>query len=67
MVKDGKGELKYFFDKSVYRGEFKMNERFGRGEHLLKNGDKYSGEWVNDMKHGFGKLESLSTKSTYYG
>lgn len=28
----------------------------GYGTQLLENGDKYEGQWFQDMKHGFGVL-----------
>ncbi|CDW84586.1 2-isopropylmalate synthase [Stylonychia lemnae] len=67
IVKDGKGEIRYANDGSHYRGDFKNNLREGRGEHVLTNGDKYSGEWAGDMKHGYGKMEFVSTRTVYYG
>jgi hypothetical protein len=41
--------------------------RDGRGELLMPNGDKYIGEWLNDMKHGYGKIEYVSSGVIYYG
>eukprot|EP00347_Sterkiella_histriomuscorum_P021251 403334670 len=66
LIKDGQGELRSS-DNSIFRGTFKSNIRQGRGEHILPNGDKYSGEWLNDMKHGYGKMEFISSGIVYYG
>jgi hypothetical protein len=41
--------------------------RHGRGEVLTSSGDKYTGEWGNDMKHGYGKMENATTGLVYYG
>lgn len=41
--------------------------KHGRGEIIMTNGDKYSGEWTNDMKYGYGKMEFVSTGLIYYG
>jgi hypothetical protein len=29
----------------------------GYGEYTLSDGQKYVGEWKNNMKHGFGRTE----------
>ena len=33
----------------------------------MPNGDKYMGEWANNLKHGYGKMEFVSTGIVYYG
>eukprot|EP00736_Rhodelphis_marinus_P013819 Rmarinus@m.27852 len=68
-LKDGRGILS-LPDGSRYEGEFKAGVRHGRGKMeyttssivqkddavAYRNGDVYSGEWVNDNRHGFGVL-----------
>lgn len=41
--------------------------KHGRGEIVYKNGDKYIGEYMNDMKHGYGKFEFSQSGLVYYG
>jgi len=66
-MKEGKGELLYVKDGSIYRGDFRNGIREGRGELINSSNDKFSGEWTNDMRHGFGKMEESSTGKSYYG
>jgi len=33
----------------------------------MPNGDKFIGEWASDMKHGYGKMEFISSGIVYYG
>lgn len=33
----------------------------------MSNGDKFIGEWSADMKHGYGKMEFISSGIVYYG
>lgn len=37
-----------------YKGGFKSGKMHGKGTFLWANGDKYVGEWLNDMAHGMG-------------
>lgn len=37
-----------------YKGGFKGGKMHGKGTFLWANGDKYVGEWLNDMAHGMG-------------
>lgn len=68
IIKCGRGEIIYKADESVYKGDFKDNYKHGRGQHIFKNGDTYSGEWQHDMKHGYGKIELVSSEGlVYYG
>ena len=46
------GKLKIFANK--YIGEFKEGKRNGVGLFYYSNGEIYVGEWLNDLKHGFG-------------
>eukprot|EP00735_Rhodelphis_limneticus_P001251 TRINITY_DN11834_c0_g1::TRINITY_DN11834_c0_g1_i1::g.16518::m.16518 TRINITY_DN11834_c0_g1::TRINITY_DN11834_c0_g1_i1::g.16518 ORF type:complete len:324 (+),score=18.06,sp/Q5PPV3/MORN3_XENLA/38.01/6e-33,MORN/PF02493.15/0.00026,MORN/PF02493.15/3.7e-05,MORN/PF02493.15/4.1e-06,MORN/PF02493.15/0.00043,MORN/PF02493.15/6e-08,MORN/PF02493.15/0.0053,MORN/PF02493.15/29,NVEALA/PF14055.1/0.16 TRINITY_DN11834_c0_g1_i1:82-972(+) len=63
--RDGRGIVTYP-DGSRYEGEFKAGVRNGLGKmeyaapttanKLYRNGDVYSGEWLDDKRHGFGVL-----------
>lgn len=56
---DGQGVL-YFQDSTgndvKYEGEFKKGAFNGKGKMTLRNGSIYDGEWVNNIKEGFGVL-----------
>lgn len=36
-------------------GQWKNGHVSGYGVHVMKNGQRYEGEFVNFLKHGFGK------------
>lgn len=38
-------------------GEWRNGQVTGNGVHTMKNGQKYEGEFVNFLKHGFGHEE----------
>ena len=42
--------------KYVYEGQWKNNERNGRGKQLWKDGSIYEGYWKNNLAHGYGRL-----------
>ena len=43
-------------DGTIYKGEWLDGMRDGRGMHRRNSsGRKYTGEWVLDQRHGFGK------------
>jgi hypothetical protein len=37
-----------------YRGDFVAGKKHGRGEKVMPNGDRYSGEFFDDYRHGHG-------------
>mgnify|MGYP002173140064 CR=1 FL=1 len=41
-------------DGTSYKGEWRLNERFGKGEYFMPDGSKYSGLWKNDLWWGAG-------------
>lgn len=41
-------------NKDTYIGEWKMGNPNGYGVYVTCNGDKYEGEFHNDLKHGKG-------------
>jgi hypothetical protein len=50
----GKGKLKYP-DGSEYEGQFRNNQKHGKGVMRWPNGEKtYDGEWENDTAKGYG-------------
>jgi len=42
--------------KEDYKGSMRNGMRNGRGVCLYPNGDKYDGEWKDDLKDGRGKF-----------
>lgn len=53
--KDGEGEIKQADD--VYSGAIRGGKRNGFGTVNYANGDLYEGEWLDDCRHGTGKLQ----------
>jgi hypothetical protein len=44
-----------FPDRSFYEGEWRHGLREGQGTFRSKGGHVYSGEWKENVLHGFGK------------
>lgn len=72
-VREGKG--KCTFDSSgadgqklyaVFEGEFSRDQIHGKGKFVDKNGS-YEGQWVNNMKHGFGRTLGTKGEVLYEG
>ena len=55
-----KGEL-----RKRYVGQWSENHPHGRGVYYYANGDQYSGEWKNGVRHGAGTL--TTEKGVYEG
>ena len=55
-----------YADGSVYVGEWKDDEKIGRGTISFANGVKYDGEWKDDERVGRGTM-TYSTGMTYIG
>lgn len=51
-MKDGFGTFKYVNLSEIYEGEFKMDKKNGKGSYLYKDGTKYVGHFVNELKEG---------------
>ena len=55
---DGEGELIYpeddEFNRVSYNGNFKAGKKSGKGKFVWKNGEKYEGNFENDLRNGFG-------------
>lgn len=45
-----------FEGKYVYEGQWKGDERSGRGVQQWKDGSIYEGYWRKNVAHGFGRL-----------
>ena len=48
-----------FVDGAIYQGDWKNNNKHGKGKEIHPNGDKYEGIWEND------KLKNGKVKKTY--
>ena len=46
----------YYKNGDRYEGEWKNDDREGKGILNYKNGDRYDGEWKNDKREGKGIL-----------
>ena len=46
----------YYKNGDRYEGEWKNDDREGKGILYYKNGDRYDGEWKNDKREGKGIL-----------
>ena len=66
----------YYPNGDVYEGNYKKGIRKGKGvySYLKKNEDdepvdpdKYEGDWLNNKKHGIGKMNYVLKKASYYG
>jgi hypothetical protein len=52
------GNGKLIKDKFIYEGCFNNGKFNGKGNLTYNNGDEYSGDFENDLYHGFGRLIS---------
>ena len=50
----GKGKVIYPLINSEYEGEFKLNQRDGKGKEKNGDGSSYEGDWENNEMHGQG-------------
>ena len=41
-------------DGSQYEGEWKNDQRVGKGKYRYDNGDVYEGDWFDDERNGYG-------------
>ena len=63
----GKGLLKSLHDGSEYSGDFKKGKREGYGIYVYPDGDKYEGEWLDNIHHGKGKYTWAADGKTTQG
>eukprot|EP00457_Paulinella_chromatophora_P010457 gb/GEZN01010561.1/.p1 GENE.gb/GEZN01010561.1/~~gb/GEZN01010561.1/.p1 ORF type:complete len:224 (-),score=46.63 gb/GEZN01010561.1/:394-1065(-) len=49
---------------AVYQGDFKENQREGKGVYTSKEGHRYEGGWLADMRHGYGSQKFVARGST---
>lgn len=62
------GQGKAVYEKGdIYEGNLINGRRSGKGKYKWKNGNKYNGEWKDDLKDGFGVFENIKTKEKYEG
>eukprot|EP00795_Rhopilema_esculentum_P001293 gene1293-15680_t len=67
-LRQGKGVL-YFDGKfeSYFDGEWDRGNRSGFGVHKYKSGNIYEGQWLNNMRHGKGKMHWFDRGEEYDG
>ena len=51
----GYGEL-IRVDFSYIKGNWNLGKKHGSVEELLRNGERYNGEYANGLRHGYGKI-----------
>lgn len=56
-----------FTDGTVYIGDVKDNQITGKGTYIYSNGSSYTGELVNGLKEGKGKLDDNINEIIYEG
>lgn len=49
-------------NKYIFRGQFHKNRKHGMGIISNFQGDKYKGNWENDLYQGLGKLYTATSK-----
>ena len=64
-VLKGKGE-RYYADGTIYKGDFSDGVRHGEGTEETPE-HTFTGIYVNDRKHGIGKLQYKSKEDLYIG
>lgn len=50
------GPFKFKANGSVYMGQWKNKQRWGRGKQIWADGSYYNGYWAADKAHGKGRL-----------
>ncbi|SPQ93100.1 unnamed protein product (mitochondrion) [Plasmodiophora brassicae] len=61
----GKGRLTV--GNAVYAGEWAHGRRHGKGRQKYGSGNTYDGDWVADLKHGYGVMTWSTTNEVYEG
>jgi hypothetical protein len=56
-----------YSDGAVYEGEWKADDRHGRGTMRYADGDVYEGEWKADAHEGRGSLRSADGSVLHKG
>jgi hypothetical protein len=54
-------------DKVIEEPEFDLNGNIVRGVSKYKNGDRYEGPYLDDMREGVGKYYCAKTGDVYHG
>lgn len=55
QLPDGFGRMQYNIGGTVYEGEWSLGHWHGNGKVVDKHGNKYVGQFLNDLKHGQGR------------
>mmetsp|Transcript_16221 Transcript_16221/g.29660 ORF Transcript_16221/g.29660 Transcript_16221/m.29660 type:complete len:814 (+) Transcript_16221:851-3292(+) len=64
---DGKGRLFNSKMQLIYQGEFSDGHMNGKGTLLCSNGDRFDGDFRDNLFHGFGIHFEVASGSTYRG
>lgn len=69
---NGLGDLIWLEEKGLnkafrnrYSGQFLDNKRNGLGKFFYANGSIFEGEWLNNLKHGYGVFIDEDSNLTY--
>ncbi|KAK7919824.1 hypothetical protein WMY93_011108 [Mugilogobius chulae] len=66
--RQGKGAIYYNQDKtSWYKGDWVVNKIEGFGVRRYPSGNIYQGEWMNNLRHGEGKMQWFLNGQQYEG
>ena len=63
---DGKGVM-VWPDQSKYEGEFKQGKIEGKGKKDFSNGNRFIGDWKNDVMHGSGVWYNIKDQTKRQG
>ena len=50
----------------TYEGQFRNDQKNGKGKVVYVDGFEYDGEWQNDKKHGFGYYLKFNFNNFYF-
>ena len=70
IIESLKMNLKYdkkYYDKEVYEGEYRNENREGYGKYIYEDGEYYIGQYLNDKKNGKGIIYYKNGKIKYQG
>ena len=63
---EGKGVMTWP-DQSRFEGDFKLGKIDGEGTKFFSNGNRYIGQWKNDVMHGHGVWFNIKDQTKRQG